>query len=67
MGIQGAVEILAKIGKDGSITSIKLLKGDATLAHAAMDAVKQWKYKAYYLDGQPVEFETQITVNFKLP
>lgn len=67
MRIQGAVEILANIGKDGSITKVKLLSGDAILARAAMDAVKQWKYKAYYLDGQPVDFQTQITVNFKLP
>jgi protein TonB len=67
MRIQGAVELLANIGKDGSIKSVKLLSGDSVLSHAAIDAVKQWKYKPYYLDDQPVEIQTQITVKFKLP
>ena len=67
MHIQGAVELLAYIGKDGSITGVKLIKGDSVLSRAAMDAVKQWKYKPYYLNDQPVEIQTQITVNFKLP
>ena len=67
MRIQGAVELLANIGKDGSITSVKSLSGDSVLSRAAIEAVKQWKYKPYYLDDQPVEIQTQITVNFKLP
>jgi protein TonB len=67
MHVQGAVEILASIGKDGSITTVKLISGDSVLAHAAIDAVKQWKYKPYYLNDQPVEIQTQITVKFKLP
>jgi TonB family protein len=67
MRIQGAVELLATIGKNGNITAVKVLSGDRLLAQAAMDAVKQWKYKAYYLDGQAVDFQTQITVNFRLP
>jgi protein TonB len=67
MRIQGAVELLASIGKDGSITSVKLISGDAVLSHAAIDAVKQWKYKPYYLNDQPVAIQTQITVKFKLP
>jgi periplasmic protein TonB len=67
MRIQGSVELLANIGKDGSITKVSALSGDAVLARAAIDAVKQWKYKPYYLDDQPVEIQTQITVNFKLP
>jgi len=64
---EGAVQLLANIGKDGSITAVKLIKGDSVLARAAIDAVKQWKYKPYYLNDQPVEIQTQITVNFKLP
>jgi protein TonB len=67
MHIQGAVELLANIGKDGSIRTVKLISGDAALSRAAIDAVKQWKYKPYYLDDQPVEIQTQITVNFRLP
>jgi len=67
MHIDGTVELLATISKDGNITHIKVLSGDAQLAKAASDAVKQWKYKPYLLNGEPVEIQTQVTVNFKLP
>jgi protein TonB len=67
MRIQGAVELQANIGQDGSIKAVKLISGDSVLARSAIDAVKQWKYKPYYLDDQPVEIQTQVTVNFKLP
>jgi protein TonB len=62
---QGTVQIEATISKDGTVTNVKVLSGDAVLAHAAVEAVRQWRYKPYYLDGQPVEIETQISVNFK--
>jgi protein TonB len=65
--IQGAVELQATIGKDGNIANLKQLSGDKVLGHAAIDAVKQWKYRPYLLDGQPVEIQTQMTVNFTLP
>jgi periplasmic protein TonB len=65
--IQGAVELQATIGKDGNITNLKQSSGDKILGHAAIDAVKQWKYRPYLLDGQPVEIQTQVTVNFTLP
>lgn len=64
---EGSVELLATISKSGSISSVKILSGDQQLARAALDAVKQWKYKPYLLNGSPVEIQTQITVNFKLP
>jgi periplasmic protein TonB len=67
MRIQGAVELLATISPDGNVKDVKLLSGDTMLARAAMDAVKQWKYKPYYLDDKPLEIQTQITVNFKAP
>ncbi|MFZ0761088.1 MAG: TonB family protein [Candidatus Sulfotelmatobacter sp.] len=67
MRIEGAVELLATISKTGDISAVKVLSGDPNLAHAAADAVKQWKYKPYLLNGEPVEIQTQITVNFKLP
>ncbi len=67
MHVEGAVQILATIGKSGNITAVKTLSGEPLLARAALDAVKQWKYKPYYLNGEPVEIQTQITVNFKLP
>jgi TonB family protein len=62
---QGAVQIEATISKDGAVTNVKVLSGDPVLARAALEAVRQWRYKPYYLDGQPVEIQTQITVNFK--
>ena len=62
---QGAVQIEATINKEGNVTNLKVLSGDPVLARAALDAVRQWRYKPYYLDGAPVEIETQITVNFK--
>ena len=61
----GAVQIEATINKEGSVTNLKVLSGDAVLSRAAMEAVRQWRYKPYYLDGAPVEIQTQITVNFK--
>ena len=67
MHIQGTVELLATISKDGNVTELKQLSGDTALGHAAMDAVKQWKYRPYLLNGQPLEIQTQITVNFRAP
>jgi protein TonB len=65
--VEGAVELQATISKNGDITAVKALSGDAQLAYAAVEAVKQWKYKPYLLDGEPIEIQTQVTVNFKLP
>ncbi len=62
---QGAVQIDAIINKEGNVTNLKVLSGDPVLAKAAVDAVRQWRYKPYYLDAEPVEIETQITINFK--
>jgi TonB family protein len=67
MHIEGPVQLLATISKTGDITAVKILSGEPQLAHAAADAVKQWKYKPYLLNGSPVEIQTQITINFKLP
>ena len=67
MRIQGSVQLEATIAKDGSISGVKRLSGDSLLARAAIDAVRQWKYKPYYLNGEPVEIQTQITINFRLP
>jgi len=65
--IQGTVQLEETIGKDGNVKNVKALSGDATLARAAIDAVKQWKYKPYTLNSEPVEIQTTITVNFRLP
>ncbi len=64
--ISGAVILQAVIGKDGSIQGLKAVSGHPMLIPSALDAVKQWKYKPYILNGEPVEVDTQVTVNFTL-
>ena len=67
MRVEGDVELVATISKEGSISNVKVISGDAQLTRAAVDAVKQWKYKPYLLNGEPVEIQTQVTIKFKLP
>ena len=55
MRLEGIVELQANISKSGSISGVKQLSGDPVLGRAAMDAVRQWKYKPYFLNGEPVE------------
>jgi TonB family protein len=64
--IQGLVVLKAIIDKEGNVSNIQLITGHPELAPAAIEAVKQWKYKPYLLNGTPVEIETQIQVNFTL-
>ena len=63
-GIQGTVVLQAVIGKDGGVKSLKAVSGNSMLRQAAMDAVKQWKYKPYSVDGEAVEADTEINVKF---
>lgn len=64
--IQGTVILQALISKEGSITNLQLVSGHPMLAPAAIEAVKQWRYRPYLLNGEPVEVETTIQVNFTL-
>jgi len=64
--IQGVVVLQALIGKDGSIQNLHVVSGHPMLTNAALEAVKEWRYKPYYLNGEPVEVETTINVNFTL-
>lgn len=64
--VQGSVTLRAVIGKDGKVENVQPESGSPLLASAAVNAVKQWKYKPYVLDGSPVEVETTVTVNFRL-
>jgi len=63
--MQGEVKLHALIAKDGTIQSLSVSSGSPILAQAAIDAVRQWRYRPYLLNGQAVEVETFITVNFK--
>jgi len=65
--IEGAVKIHQVIGADGSVQSIKLLTGPPLLVPAAMEAAKYWRYLPALLNGQPVETEQDIEINFRLP
>jgi protein TonB len=66
-GLQGPVVLQAWIGRDGRIRDLKLIRGSLLLGQAACEAVKQWRYKPYLLNGQAVEAETYVTVDFTLP
>jgi protein TonB len=64
--VEGAVVLLATIGTDGCVKEVRVESGLPILAQAAIDAVKQWRYKPYMIDGEPVEVDSRITVNFTL-
>ena len=64
--IQGQVVLQAVISKEGIIENLRVQAGHPMLVQAAIDAVRQWRYRPYVLNNEPVEVETQITVNFSL-
>jgi protein TonB len=64
--IQGTVLLQAVISRQGKIENLSVLRGHPMLVPAAIDAVRQWRYRPYILNDEPVEVETQITVNFTL-
>jgi len=64
--VTGAVLLMAVIGKDGSVQDVRVESGLPLLAQAAIDAVKQWRYRPYLLNGEPVEVDSRITINFTL-
>ena len=66
MKVQGAVILQALIGKEGRIQDLQVLSGPSILSSAAREAVKQWRFKPYLQDGQPVETQARITVNFTI-
>ena len=64
--IQGNVVLQATISKTGTVENLRAMQGHPILIQAALDAVRQWKYKPYILNGEPVEVETTITVQFHM-
>jgi protein TonB len=64
--VQGTVVIDADISKDGIVEKLRTISGHPMLIPAAVDAVKQWRYKPYVLKGEPVAVNTRIIVNFTL-
>lgn len=65
--VEGDVSLVATISKSGDISAVTVASGSPLFSKAAADAVRQWKYKPYLLNGEPVEIQTDITVRFKLP
>jgi protein TonB len=66
MKVQGAVSLQALIARDGTIQELQIVSGPEILAAAAREAVKQWHFKPYLQNGQPVETQAKITVNFTI-
>ncbi|MGD0738355.1 MAG: TonB family protein [Terracidiphilus sp.] len=66
MHIAGRVELQATISRDGTIDHLRVVDGPMLLQAAALEAVRQWRYRPYLLNGEPVEVETTINVDFKL-
>jgi TonB family protein len=64
--VQGAVILHAIISKTGAVERLDVISGPSMLVSSAQDAVKQWTYRPYLLNGEPVEVETSITVNYTL-
>jgi len=64
--IQGTVELRAIVSKSGTIENLAVLSGHPMLVKSALEAVRQWRYRPYLLNGEPIEVETDITVNFVL-
>ncbi len=64
--IQGQVVLQVSIDKNGEVEKATLVSGDPALAPAAIEAVKQWKYKPYLLNSEPMAVETQVVINFSL-
>ncbi|MGA8271168.1 MAG: TonB family protein [Candidatus Sulfotelmatobacter sp.] len=66
-GQRGSVVLQVLIGRDGTVQDAKFLQGSLVFARAAIDAVKQWRFKPYSLNGRAVSVQTSITLNFKPP
>jgi protein TonB len=64
--VSGTVVLQATISKAGTIENLRVIGGPAMLQQAAMDAVRQWRYKPYLLNNEPVEVETTVNVIFSL-
>jgi TonB family protein len=64
--VEGSVFLHIIVDKDGAVKNLEVINGDPLLVNAAMDAVKQWRYKPTLLNGKPVEVDTVVTVTFRL-
>jgi len=65
--VEGRVSLTFIIERDGAVLKIEIRKGHPLLIQAATDAVAQWKFKLLVLNGQAVEMETTVNIDFQLP
>lgn len=65
--LEGQVILMATVAETGKVESVKVISGNAILAQAGADAVRQWRYRPFVLDGKPIRMQTQVTLNFKAP
>ena len=63
-GQQGTVVLQVLIGRDGSVQDAKFMQGSFVFARSAIDAVKQWKFKPYLMNGRPASVQTLLTIKF---
>jgi TonB family protein len=63
----GSVVLEVHVAEDGTVSSVRPLNGDPVLANAATDAVRNWRYQPYAVQGHPAEFQTDVTLTFSLP
>ena len=66
-GQRGSVVLQVTIGRDGAVQDAKFLQGSLMFARSAIDAVRQWHFKPYSMNGHPVSVQSVITLNFKPP
>jgi TonB family protein len=66
-GQRGSVVLQLLIGRDGTVKDAKFLQGSLVFARSAIDAVKQWQFRPYSLNGRPVSVQSSITVSFRPP
>jgi protein TonB len=66
-GLQGSVVLNVTIGANGRVSAVKVLRGPALLADAAVSAVSRWHYRPYTVDGKPVPVQTEVVIRFALP
>ncbi len=64
---EGTVVLKAVVDVNGKVDGVRLVEGNAGLANAAIEAVKQWRYRPYVRDGKPQSFQTVVIVDFQRP
>ena len=65
--VQGIVTLDVQIAGNGAVRSVAVVEGNPVLGEAAIEAVRQWRYRPYSVDGRPVEMQTRVTIRFSLP